>query len=187
MAEMNAVARFFVNTFGARRNRRRWRWIREHLALPPGASCLEIGPGNGSMAALLVEGLAPQRYLAMELDARQLSAAREYARKHPLEGSRGALSLERADMLHLPLPDRSIDAAFAFVALHHASPSHRDFSRVPDALAEIDRTLRPGGYLVYEEFVHKEKIRRWLDDHRFARVAVRQGWAREWVIARKPG
>jgi ubiquinone/menaquinone biosynthesis C-methylase UbiE len=185
MVEMNWVARYFVNTLGRRRNSRRWTWIQEHLSLAPGATCLEIGPGNASMATLLVEGFAPRRYLAMDLDARQIDAARGYLGRKYSGAPPGALALGVADMLHLPLTDRSVDVAFAFVALHHASPSHRDFSQLPRALAEIDRTLRPGGHLVYEEFVHKEKIRRWLGEHGFEIRSLHRGWSREMVVARK--
>ena len=187
MAEMNRISRFFVNRSSARRNTRIYEWIRANLSLPPGATCLEIGCGGGDMAARLVDGFRPARYVATDLDPRQLDAAREaLARRYP-NGPPIALELRTADMLALPFPDASFDAVFAFVAIHHASPKHRDFANVPRALSEIDRVLRPVGSLVYEEIEHKEKIRQWLLDHGYALTSIQRNWKRESVLALKPG
>src|SRR5712692_8804736 len=134
MAEMNRISRFFVNRSGARRHARIYEWVRANLSLEEGAACLEIGCGNGDMAAL-------------------------------------------------PFPDASFDAVFAFVAIHHASPKHRDFANVPRALSEIDRVLKPKGSLVYEEIEHKGKIRRWLAERGYALLVVQRGLKRESVIA----
>ena len=90
-------------------------------------------------------------------------------------------------MLALPFPDASFDAVFAFVAIHHASPKHRDFTNVPRALSEIDRVLKSMGSLVYEEIEHKEKIRQWLLDHGYVLSGVQRNWKRESVLAQKPG
>jgi ubiquinone/menaquinone biosynthesis C-methylase UbiE len=185
MAEMNAVSRFFVNTLKARANARLYRWLRENLALPAGAACLEIGCGNGNMAARIVDGMAPARYVATDLDTRQIGAAREYLEAQYPQGVPPRLELQAADMLALPFPDASFDAIFAFAAIHHASPSHRDFTNVPKALAEIDRVLRPGGALAYQEFVHKERIRAWLGERGYRVQAFARGWTRETVVAVK--
>ncbi len=187
MAEMNRISRFFVNRSSARRNTRIYEWIRANLSLPPGATCLEIGCGGGDMAARLVDGFRPARYVATDLDSRQLDAAREALAKRYPNSLPVALELRTADMLALPFPDASFDAVFAFVAIHHASPKHRDFANVPRALSEIDRVLRPVGSLVYEEIEHKEKIRQWLVDHRYALTSIQRNWKRESVLALKPG
>jgi len=187
MAEMNRISRFFVNRSSARRNTRIYEWIRANLSLPAGATCLEIGCGSGDMAARLVDGFRPARYVATDLDPRQLDAAREaLARRYP-NGLPVALELRTADMLALPFPDASFDAVFAFVTIHHASPKHRDFANVPRALSEIDRVLKPMGFLVYEEIEHKENIRRWLLDHGLTLSGVQRNWKRESVVAKKRG
>ncbi len=159
--------------------------MRENASVPAGASCLEIGCGGGDLAARLVDGLRPARYMATDLDPRQLEAARRHlARLYP-DGLPPALELREADMLRLPFPDGSFDLAVAVVSLHHASPSHRDSANVPLALAEVDRVLRPGGVFAYEEILHRELIRSWLEDHGFVLSGVRRGLRRESVVARK--
>ena len=101
MAEMNRVSRFFVNTLKARPNSRLYRWLQANLALPAGAACLEVGGGNGNMAARIVDGLAPARYVATDLDPRQLEAARGYLAERYPQGVPSGLELKAADMLAL--------------------------------------------------------------------------------------
>ena len=186
MAEMHRVSRFFVNRSSARRNSRIYAWVRATLSLPEGAACLEVGCGSGDMAAPLAEGFRPARYVATDLDLRQLEAAKQNLAKRYPGGLPPALELRTADMLDLPFPDASFDAVFAFVAIHHASPKHRDFANVPRALSEIDRVLKPKGSLVYEEIEHKARIREWLAERGYALTGVQRGWKRESVIATKP-
>jgi ubiquinone/menaquinone biosynthesis C-methylase UbiE len=187
MVEMNRISRFFVNRSSARRHTRINDWLRANLSLPADAICLEIGCGNGDMAARIIDGFHPARYVATDLDPQQLEAARQFLAKRYPSGIPPALELRAADMLDLPFPDASFDAVFAFVAIHHASPKHRDFTNVPRALAEIDRVLKPMGSLVYEEIEHKERIRRWLVERGYTLTVMQRGWKRESVIATKTG
>lgn len=187
MAEMNRISRFFVNRFNSRRNARIFGWIQEDGSLPAGAACLEIGCGNGDLASRIVDRLRPSRYVATDLDPRQLDAARRHlADRYPGALPR-CLEFREADMLHLPFDDASFDAVVAVVSIHHASPNHHDPSEVPRALAEIDRVLRPGGALLYEEILHKDVLRAWLGDHGYVLGGVQRGFKREAVVARKPG
>lgn len=187
MAEMNRVARFFVNRFNARRSARIFGWIRENGSLRSGAACLEIGCGNGELASRIVDGLGPSRYVATDLDPRQLDAARRHLGEHYPRGLPASLEFREADMLALPFPDASFDAVVAVVSIHHASPNHHVPSHVPLALAEIDRVLRPGGSLLYEEILHKDVVRGWLASHEYALGGIERGFKRESVAARKPG
>lgn len=186
MAEMNRIARFFVNRSSARRGRRIAAWIQEEGSLPPGAACLEIGCGNGDLGSRFVDGLRPSRYVATDLDPRQLDAARRHLAERYPGGLPATLELREADMLNLPFSDGTFDAVIAVVSIHHASPSHRDPSRVPAALGEIDRVLRAGGRLVYEEILHKDVIRGWLTQHGYMLSGLRRGLKRESIVARKP-
>ena len=89
-------------------------------------------------------------------------------------------------MVHLPFPPAAFDAVLAFESLHHAGPDHHDFDRVRDALAEIDRVLRPGGAPLYEDFVRTDRLRSWRTDHRYAIGAVVRCHRHDGVIARTP-
>lgn len=185
MAEMNFLARYFVNRSAARRAVKRLDWIRRRSAIPPGAVCLEIGCGNGEFAGRFVLEFRPVRYVATDLDARQLEEAdRTLRSRHPASLGAG-LELQSADMRHLPFPAGMFDVVLAFVALHHAGPVHGDFAPVTGALSEVDRVLRPNGLLVYSELFHKEAIRGWLTGHGFALEAVDRRWRIESVAARK--
>ena len=93
----------------------------------------DVGAGTGFMAS----GLAPLVQQVLVLDGSQ--AMLDEARKNLAEFENIAYHL--ADAQALPLPDESVDAAFANMYLHHC----------PDplgALSEMVRVLKPGGRLV---------------------------------------
>jgi ubiquinone/menaquinone biosynthesis C-methylase UbiE len=186
MAEMNRVSRWFVNHLKGRANSRLYAWLCEHLTLPPEAVCLEVGCGNGNMAIRIMDGMAPARLVATDLDLEQIAAAERLFEFHYPAGLPPGLELRPADMTRLPFPDAGFDAVFAFATLHHAGPSHRDPGMLPVALSEIDRVLRPSGYLAYEEFLHKDKLHSWLSDRRYTVAATERRWRRERVLAQKP-
>lgn len=185
MTEMNPVSRFFVNLSAARRSRRAYEWVHDNVTIPSGVSCLELGSGNGYFAARFVEGFRPAQYVATDLDPHQVAAAADTMRKRFGGALPTSLVLREADMLHLVFPDSSFDVVFAFVSIHHASPNHFEFGPVPQALAEIDRVLRPRGLVVYQEILHKEPIRQWLADHRYTLERIYRSWRIESVVARK--
>ena len=185
MAEMTRVSRFFVNRLNGRRNARTYTWLAPKLSLPEAAACLEIGCGNGDMARRIVDGLRPARYVATDLDPRQIEAARRRLSDVYTGGLPAALELRAADMLALPFPDASFDAVFAFVSLHHADAHHGDFVNMPKALAEIDRVLRPSGRLAYTEIVNRERVRAALEARGYRIAAEDRGWKHEAVVAVK--
>jgi arsenite methyltransferase len=185
MPEMNPVSRFFVNFSSSRRARRNFEWIRRDAPVPPAARCLEIGCGNAALAIRFVEGFQPAQYVATDLDPHQVEEAQRTVSKRYPRGPPPSLVLRASDMLHLPDADASFDVVLAFVTIHHASPSHLDFSQVPTALSEIERVLRPGGLLIYEEFLHKDPIKEWLTSHGFSIDVIRRRWRLESVVSRK--
>lgn len=101
--------------------------------LHPEMIVADVGAGTGFMAA----GLAPlvKQVYVIDGSLAMLAVARENLSKFT------NLTFETGDAVTLPLPDESLDAAFANMYLHHC----------PDPLAairEMVRTLRPGGRLV---------------------------------------
>ena len=186
MTEMNPVSRFFVNQSATWRSRRTYGWVRTDVVVPESVTCLEIGSGSGEFAARFVRGFRPFRYVATDVDPHQLEVAKATIRKRLQSELPPSLVLREADMLHLPFDPRSFDLIFAFVAIHHASPDHHDFGSVPQALSEIDRVLRPGGQIVYQEFLHKAAIRDWLHRHQYEILRLHARWRLESVVARKP-
>ena len=139
----------------------------EAAGVRPGALAADIGAGTGFMAeGLLRRGL---RVIAVEPSAAmRAQMARKFA------GAEG-LELREGTAEALPLPDASVDYAFANMCLHHVE-------RPPLAIREMARILRPGGVLVVTdldehrfEFLRTEHHDRWLG---FRREEVAR-WFRE--------
>jgi ubiquinone/menaquinone biosynthesis C-methylase UbiE len=186
MAEMNRCSRWVVNHLKSRANARLYAWLARNLTLPPGAVCLEVGCGNGNMAVRIMDGMSPARLVATDLDLVQIGAAERLLREHYPEGRPSGLELRPADMTRLPFPDAGFDVVFAFATLHHASASHRDPSGMPRALAEVDRVLRPSGFVAIEEFLHKDLLVAWLRSHGYTFLSDDRRWRREMLVAQKP-
>jgi HAD superfamily hydrolase (TIGR01509 family) len=105
----------------------------EKAHLRPEMTIADVGAGTGFMAA----GLAPLVKKVIVLDGSP--AMLDVARKNLAEFKN--VEYHRADGLSLPLPDESLDVAFANMYLHHCV----------DPLAsirEIARSLKPGGRLI---------------------------------------
>jgi SAM-dependent methyltransferase len=111
---------------------------RRHLlgrGVGPGWHCLEVGAGNGSVAAWLAERVGRGgRVVATDLDPRHLAA-----RVVP------DVEVLRHDLTADPLPEAAFDLVHARLVLVHL----RDWERV---LVRLVAALKPGGWLVAEEF-----------------------------------
>src|SRR5215218_1537769 len=111
---------------------------RRHLlarGLAPGWRCLEVGGGNGSVAAWLAERVGPTGHVVVtDLDTRHLQA-------------RAAPNVEvlRHDVTSDPLPEGAFDLIHARLVLVHL----REWACV---LERLVAALKPGGWLVDEEF-----------------------------------
>jgi SAM-dependent methyltransferase len=115
-----------------------------HSALPPApARVLEVGAGDGALAAELTAG----GYDVVPIDP---DPRAEHVRELALH--------------ELPASEDGFDAAVAVVSLHHVEPLAESCSRLADA-------VRPGGALVIDEFdvgAFDERAARWLLAHRIA-------------------
>jgi demethylmenaquinone methyltransferase/2-methoxy-6-polyprenyl-1,4-benzoquinol methylase len=117
-----------IMTFGLDVRWRR-RTIRD-LALAPGSRVLDLAAGTGDFCRELEA--AGHRPIGVDLSFGMLAAARTGA------------PLVQADVLRLPVPDASVDAAVCGFAL-------RNLVELPGFFAELARVVRPGGRIALLE------------------------------------
>jgi SAM-dependent methyltransferase len=110
----------------------------DRLGIGPGQRCLDIGCGRGEA----VFNLAKRGALALGLDYADvaLGLARRMLASHPDIESR--VAFVKGDAKSMPVPERSIDAAFMLDIVEHLQPWELDAT-----LREVRRVLRPGGTL----------------------------------------
>jgi SAM-dependent methyltransferase len=124
-------ARFSTNRYG-------WfRWVFDHLDLPPQARVLEVGCGTGLLWRENLDRLPP----GWNLTLTDFSPGMVQQARQNLQGSGHTVAFETADAQALPFADHTFDAVIANHVLFHV----RDRTA---ALAELRRVLRPGGRLV---------------------------------------
>ena len=105
------------------------------LGVGPGWSCLEVGAGGGTVARWLAERVGPGgRVVATDIDTRFLDTLNQ----PPIE-------VMRHDITTDPLPEAGFDLVHTRLVLSHLPG--RDA-----ALARIVSVLKPGGWLMIEEF-----------------------------------
>jgi len=102
--------------------------------LRPGMDVLDCGCGPGSITIDLAEIVAPGQVTGVDVEPRQLEAARALAHERGVSNVR----FEPASVNGLPYPDASFDVAVAHFVIEHV----RDPVR---ALREMRRVLKPGG------------------------------------------
>jgi ubiquinone/menaquinone biosynthesis C-methylase UbiE len=105
------------------------------IGIAPGWQCLEVAAGGGSIAQWLAGQVGTSgRVLATDLDARFLESLAD-----------PAIEVQRHDIVRDPLPDSAFDLVHARLILVHLP--EREL-----ALAKMLSALKPGGWLVCEEF-----------------------------------
>jgi len=103
----------------------------EWLAPPKGAQWLDVGCGTGAFTELVLGACSPESVVGIDPSPEQV----EYAAS--LLGAHKA-SFRVADALQLPFPDSSFDVVASALVLNFVSDR-------PRALAEMRRTVKPGG------------------------------------------
>jgi ubiquinone/menaquinone biosynthesis C-methylase UbiE len=105
------------------------------VGVAPGWQCLEVAAGGGTIAQWLAGQVGTSgRVLATDLDTRFLESLAD-----------PALEVRRHDIVRDPLPDLAFDLVHARLILVHLP--EREL-----ALAKMVGALKPGGWLVCEEF-----------------------------------
>lgn len=170
--KLNTLERIVVETFP----RRIWqlqviRWMARAGVSPD--RLLEIGCGTGHAMGWLRRFFRPRRLTAVDLDMRMLTVAADRLARNPHYPS----ALACADATRLPFASGSFDAVAGFGYLHHVPHWQQ-------ALAEVSRVLRPGGYYFMEEFypaLYQNRLTRHLLYHpaenRFDSRALHSGLA----------
>ncbi|MGW2393767.1 class I SAM-dependent methyltransferase [Streptomyces lydicamycinicus] len=102
----------------------------------PGWRCLEVGGGGGSMGAWLADAVGSTGQVVVT-DV-------EPGRMHDLR-HRENVQVWRHDITHDPLPEGEFDLVHARLVLLHLPQRE-------DVLPRLVRALRPGGYLLLEDF-----------------------------------
>ena len=113
----------------------------EHVSLPPQPRCLEVGCGQGALARLLVERYGAQ-VVASDYDPAQVALAQEQ-----LADLDEQVELRVVDARAITFDDAEFDAVFSFGVLHHIPGGWRE------AVAEIARVLKAGGWFVFTDLV----------------------------------
>jgi len=107
----------------------------EHRGVASGWHCLEVGGGGGSIATWLSDRVGPTgRVVVTDINTRFLDTLK-----------RPNLEVRRHNIVTDPLPDRAFDLVHARLVLMHLP--ERDA-----VLARLCRALKPGGWLLDEEF-----------------------------------
>ena len=110
----------------------------EATGVGPGWRCLEVGAGGGSVAAWMAERVgASGHVLVTDIDPRYLAALS--AAEQP------NLEVRHHDIGQDPLPEAAFDLIHARLVLIHVPQREA-------ALASLVAALRPGGWIVVEDF-----------------------------------
>jgi ubiquinone/menaquinone biosynthesis C-methylase UbiE len=105
----------------------------------PGQRLLDVGCGNGAAPIHLARALGVA-VTGVDVDAEQIETAAATSK-----GQAGVRFLA-ADATMLPFANGEFDLVYTSKTTHHI----HDWQR---ALAEMTRVLKPGGYLLYSDFV----------------------------------
>lgn len=116
---------------------RQWkRTACEKLNLQPGNTALDICTGTGDLIDHLLPLVGAQGSVCgLDFSENMLAVARQRHTNHP------NVTLVQGDAMRLPYPDNSFEAAIISFGL-------RNVTDIPAALREMNRVIKPGGWMV---------------------------------------
>ncbi|MGN6475177.1 MAG: methyltransferase domain-containing protein [Mycobacteriales bacterium] len=130
------VARQLEKMYGSRDAVRRRGLVRDALAVSLGERVLDVGCGPGFYLAELIESVGPEGSLVgVDMSESMLTIAAAKTAERP------NVELREGNALQLPVADGDFDAALCVQVLEYVEDATA-------AIAEIRRTLRPGGRVV---------------------------------------
>ncbi|MDY6859269.1 MAG: ubiquinone/menaquinone biosynthesis methyltransferase, partial [Pseudomonadota bacterium] len=112
------------------------------LAPRPGQRLLDVAGGTGDVAFRFLKRAPGASAVVLDMTEQMLVEGRQRAEAEQMAGS---LDWVVGDAMALPFADNSFD-------VYTISFGIRNVTRVPDALSEAYRVLRPGGRLMVLEF-----------------------------------
>ncbi len=134
------------------------RWRRKAvrlLALRPGSTVIDLASGTGDLCVDLSR--SGHRPISIDFSFGMLAADRSGSPR------------VQADILRLPLPDRSVDGATCGFAL-------RNLVDLPTFFAELGRVVRPGGRIaLLDVSIPRNPVVRWGHGAYFGKVVPRIG------------
>ncbi|HET9266294.1 MAG TPA: bifunctional demethylmenaquinone methyltransferase/2-methoxy-6-polyprenyl-1,4-benzoquinol methylase UbiE [Vicinamibacterales bacterium] len=114
------------------------------LALRPGDRALDLCTGTADVAIAMARRVAGSLVVGVDFAGAMLSIGDTKVREAGLETD---ICFVRGDAAHIPLADRTCDAAAIAFGIRNVAEPER-------ALAELSRVLRPGARLAILEFGH---------------------------------
>ncbi len=123
----------------------------EALELRPGTRVLELGCGPGRLAIAIARQYPQVAVEAVDADAAMIALTQRYAKKAEV-----AINVVQADVAMLPLSG-PYDRVYSTLVFHHLRPDRKQ-----QALQEVRRVLRPGGWFVIADFGVPRGSVQWL-------------------------
>jgi ubiquinone/menaquinone biosynthesis C-methylase UbiE len=116
------------------------------LDMKENQSYLEVGCGNGKLCKHVAEKYS-WNVTGVDVDPGQIQLAQESCMES------GNIRFLTTDATDLQFPDRDYDIVLSFGTTHH-------ISYWLDALREMRRVLKPGGYFIYYDLVYSGSLAR---------------------------
>ena len=126
----------------------------------PDARLLSLGAGAGGIELDFARAVPEAAFVCLDVNPQLLALGRDQACEHGL-----AVTFAEADLNTATLPAAEFDVVFCHASLHH-------LIELEHLMAQIARTLRPGGELITVDVITDRGYRMWPE----TRAIVRDLW-----------